>query len=208
MDKGLWEMIGFLQLAKLQSSDNTDNPPPITTTYTHTGKRGRPRIHIDPDILANSVQFRGTQALTSTYKVSARTIRRRALEEGIVEPGAPVYVTHQNPDGTTYRVYASSTGLQSELTDDELDVVVSQLLTTYPDLGRRLLRGHLFTLGYAIPRVRVQQSYSRVHGPPLAAFGVRRITRRVYRVAGYNSLTHHDGQHGWFTIILMFSSLY
>jgi len=51
-------------------------------------------------------------------------------------------------------------------------------------------------LGYNVPCSRLQASYARVHRPPVSAFGVRRIQRRVYNVPGYNSLCHHDGQHG------------
>lgn len=46
-----------------------------------------------------------------------------------------------------------------------------------------------------MPRERIIESYLRVYGTP-GVFGDRAIHRRVYTVAGANSLWHHDGQHG------------
>jgi hypothetical protein len=59
-----------------------------------------------------------------------------------------------------------------------------------------MIDGHLRHMGHRISRVRLQQSYSHVHGAPVSEFGPRRIHRRVYNVPGPNSLWHHDGQHG------------
>jgi hypothetical protein len=71
-----------------------------------------------------------------------------------------------------------------------------EILQMFPTFGRRMIDGHLQYLGHHVPRKRLQASYARVNGPPVSAFGVRSITRRVYNVPGYNSLAHHDGQHG------------
>jgi len=37
---------------------------------------------------------------------------------------------------------------------------------------------HFKHLGHRVPRRRLQESYTRIHGPPLGAFGPRRILRR------------------------------
>ncbi|KAJ3507999.1 hypothetical protein NMY22_g16756 [Coprinellus aureogranulatus] len=47
-----------------------------------------------------------------------------------------------------------------------------------------------------VPRSRIEASYRRVHGPTTNTFNRQRIPRRKYNVKGYNSLIHHDGQHG------------
>src|SRR5271170_3894100 len=190
------KMIEDLQLAKTRSIDTPDAPPIPLTQLIHTGRRGRPRVEIDPEILATSIQLRGPTELAQVFGTSARTIRRRALEHGIVQPGDPVYVDFVDIDGNSTRIYTSSTGSQSELTDDQLDESMLQILHAFPTFGRRLIDGHLHHLGHHVPRSRIQASYARVNGPPVSAFGVRRIKRRVYRVPGYNSLSHHDGQHG------------
>ncbi|KIY61682.1 hypothetical protein CYLTODRAFT_325120, partial [Cylindrobasidium torrendii FP15055 ss-10] len=57
------------------------------------------------------------------------------------------------------------------------------------------ITGHLRHLGLTVPRERIREAYERVMGAP-ASLVNRSITRRVYRVAGPNSLWHHDGQHG------------
>jgi hypothetical protein len=201
-------MMADLEVAKTASTDEPDIPPAVHTTITHTGGRGRPRIEIDSDILATAYQLAGPARLSEVFGVSARTIRRRALEQEIVQPGNPVYVTFTDDEGNTTRVYTSATGSQSTLTDEELDTIMLDILTTSPSFGRRMIDGHLHYLGQHVPRRRIQESYACVNGPPVAAFGLRRIQRRVYRVAGYNSLQHHDGQHGKFIFLLtMYHSL-
>jgi hypothetical protein len=59
-----------------------------------------------------------------------------------------------------------------------------------------MIDGQLHYLCIIVPHAHMQESYTCVHGPPVAAFGIRCITQWVYKVQGYNSLAHHDGQHG------------
>jgi hypothetical protein len=113
----------------------------------------------------------------------------------LVEPGARVYTDTTRTDGTVVRTYASTSRPVSTLTDEELDVLMTSILEIFPDFGRRMLMGRLKADGHHVPRARVTASYLRVHGSP-GRFGVRFIHRRPYRVAGANSLWHHDGQHG------------
>jgi hypothetical protein len=77
----------------------------------------------------------------------------------------------------------------------ELDRILSAVLDIFPTFCRRMLSGHLKAAGHHVPRERIAASYVRVHGSP-GIFGDRSIHRKVYRVAGANSLAHHDGQHG------------
>lgn len=58
-----------------------------------------------------------------------------------------------------------------------------------------MIYGHLHSNGHRVPRERIAAAYIRVHGTP-GTFAGRRIHRKVYNVAGPNSLWHHDGQHG------------
>jgi hypothetical protein len=169
----------------------------------HAGLPGRPSIHIDPNFLAASVPLRGSTHIAATIGCSARTARRRALEQGLVEPGPPVHIDHINDDGTTTRFWTSSTGSVSTLSDEDLDTMTRQILETFPNFGRRMIDGHFKHMWHRVPRRRLQESYTRVHGPPLGAFGPCRIHRRTYKVPGPNSLTHHDGQHGvWSSVAL------
>ncbi|PPQ99689.1 hypothetical protein CVT26_009115 [Gymnopilus dilepis] len=190
-------MVTALEQARDQSNDVPDAPPIITSGLSYTGRRGRPRIEINPDLLATAIDLRGgPTSLATVFGCAPRTIRRRALEYGIAEPGPPVYVDYVLDDGTTSRVFRSSTRAASVIEDDELDRIVASILEAFPTIGRRMIHGHLRFLDVVVSRTRIQESYRRVHGAPVGGFGIRRIERRVYSVAGPNSLWHHDGQHG------------
>jgi hypothetical protein len=134
--------------------------------------------------------------LAQVFDCSARTIRRRALDYGLAEPGPPVYVEYEHDDGSIFRFYGSSSGATSNISDDELDAITSQIVDIFPNFGRRMIDGHLKHLGHKVPRSHVQASYARVHGAPASSFGSCRIQNRVYSVPRPNSLAHHDGQHG------------
>ncbi|KAF7345496.1 hypothetical protein MVEN_01568100 [Mycena venus] len=156
---------------------------------------GRPRIEIDPEFLAQAIQLRGPAHLASVFRCSARTVRRRLLHHGLSEPGQRVYNDTPQADGTIARSYTSTSRPVSTLTDSELDALLTSILEVFPDFGRRMLMGRLKSAGHHVPRDRITASYLRVHGTP-GRFGVRSIHRKPYKVAGANSLWHHDGQHG------------
>ncbi|KAL0070085.1 hypothetical protein AAF712_002572 [Marasmius tenuissimus] len=156
-----------------------------------------PRTYIDPHLLSIAVESQTVEEKwRKFFNVHVRTLRRRALEQGLVEPGEPVYVDFETEEGVIMRVYRSSTGPMSDITDEDLDEAMHSIITAFPSFGRRLIQGELRFMGIHVPRSRVQASYLRVVGLPTQSFGVRRITRRIYTVPGPNSLWHHDGQHG------------
>ncbi|KAF7377212.1 hypothetical protein MSAN_00140900 [Mycena sanguinolenta] len=192
-EQSLASMVDALSDARHQSSDPPTAPTLVVTTRTSSG--GRPRVDIDREILAQALSLRGPTHLQDVFHVSARTIRRRALEYGLVEPGAPVYTDAPQPDGTVSRTYTSTSAPVSTITDEELDSILASILQTFPNFGRRMLKGRLKVMGHRVPRDRIAASYLRVHGSP-GSFGARHIHRTPYTVAGANSLWHHDGQHG------------
>ncbi|KAG2345292.1 hypothetical protein BDR05DRAFT_998427 [Suillus weaverae] len=195
MNDSLNAMIADLDEGKDQSADEPDMAPIEVMSTVHTHQRGGPQIEINPDILATALQFAGPTRLGAIFGIAPHTMRRRALEHEIVEPGNPVYVEFTDDEGETLRYYTSSTAAQSSLPNDELDAIMLQILTQYLHFRCYMIDGQLRHIGVIVPRSRIQASYARIHGPPVAAFGVRCITRQVYNVKGYNSLTHHDGQH-------------
>jgi hypothetical protein len=69
-------MIADLEFAKGQSADIPDAPPIDPVTRIYTGQPGRPRIEIDPDVLATSMQFCGPTALAQVFDVGACTVCR------------------------------------------------------------------------------------------------------------------------------------
>lgn len=189
-------MINCLDMAAQQSADPPERPFGPTSNRVSTGQRGPARVEINPQLLALGLELRGPTHLASVFGCHPRTIRRRALEMGLVTPGAPVYTDYEQEDGTTIRIYRSSAGASSVLSDEELDEIMAYILEAFPSFGRRMIDGHLKHLGHQVPRSRIQASYTRVYGLPSNRFGPRRIERRVYSVPGPNSLWHHDGQHG------------
>ena len=187
-------MLKSLDDAKHQSADPPDAPALVVASKIYSGQPGRPRLEIDQNFLQHALQHRGPSGLAEIFNCSRRTIRRRALEYGLVVPGEPVYHEIQTDTGTE-RVFTSTTGPVASLTDSDLDAKIAEILCTFPSFGHRMLKGRLRAMGYNVPASCIASSYIRVHGIP-STFGDRRIERRQYSVPGPLSLVHHDGQHG------------
>lgn len=192
----VYDMLQCLDKAATQSLDPANGPPITASHLVHTGQARRPSIYIPRDVLAAALQYRGPTHLAPIFNCCPRTIRCIALDYGLVEPGPPVYVKYIHDDGLSYRFYTSSTGPVSDLSDDELNTLIAEIVQRFPNFGRCMIDGHLKHLGHRVPCSRVQAAYLRVHGPPAASFGRTQIERQVYLVPGPNSLWHHDGQHG------------
>ena len=126
-----------------------------------------------------------------------RTVRRRALEQGLVSAGSPVYTTVQNEDGSTSREYhiQGPRSRSSRMTDSQLDDNIRNIMQNFSLHGREMVQGYLLGEGEVVPMPRIRQSIVRVNGPPIP-FGYRERHRQAYNVPGANSLWHHDGQHG------------
>lgn len=189
------DMVKALDEACHRSMDPPSMPAPAVTHRHRTGRPGRPRIEIDPAFLANALVHRGPHMLEHVTNCSSRTIRRRALEQGLVQPGLPVFTEQIEEDGTITRLHTSTTAATSNLSDEQLDTLIAATLEAFPQFGRSMLRGSLRAAGHRVPMDRITASYLRVHGSP-GAFGERAIHRKTYAVPGANSLWHHDGQHG------------
>ncbi|KAJ8514850.1 hypothetical protein ONZ45_g7659 [Pleurotus djamor] len=192
-----WRRSAEAMVAALQEATqhSTDPPAPRTRRFlwTETGN-GRPKFQIDPAFLAHALQHRGSTAIGKLLGVGPRTVRRRALEHGLVSPGSAVYQDVDQDDGTTTRIWTSTTPPVSTLSNDDLDVLMVEILQIFPFIGRKMIRGELDARGHRVPIARIRQSYLRVHGPP-PAFNNRIITRKEYTVSGVNSVWHHDGNH-------------
>lgn len=195
LQQSVADMVSQLDAACHQSTDLPERPS-ITVSYKSSmGKRGRPRTEIDPVFLSQALELRGPTHLAPVFGCSSRTIRRRALENGLAQPGEPVYRDQEQPDGTITRTFHSSTRPVSNITNAQLDSLITEILEVFPAFGRRMITGRLKAAGHHVPRERIAASFIRVHGSP-GIFGDRSIHRKIYKVAGANSLAHHDGQHG------------
>lgn len=164
-------MLSALDVVADRSADIVEHPPAIPIEISHTGRPGRPRKDINPQILEASLQLRGVTHLAPVFQCSSRTIRRRALEYGLAESGPPVYITYEDPEsGETLRMYRSSTAPMSMLSDNELDSVIAHILSVFPSFGRRMIGGHLEHLGHHVPRDRVGILRSSNWGPCTSDF--------------------------------------
>lgn len=172
----------YLDQARHASSDPLEVPMIPFAQKIQTGVRGRPRIEMDPSLLSTALTLGPKTRVAKTASCSARTIRRRQQDYGIITPGPSrqTGTLHPHPH---------------EITDEQLDQYSSIIIQDFPTFGRRLTTAALRANGIIVPESRVRDSLARVSGTP-GTFGGRRVHRRCYKVAGANSLWHHDGQHG------------
>ena len=178
-----------LDQARHASSDPLVDPT-IQFAYTiHTGRRGRPRIEVEPSLLSTALTLRPKTRIANTAMCSARTIRRRQLEYGIAVPGPSLSQTQHIGENN------NNPSSREPIDDAELDWHLAIIIQDFPTFGRRLATASLRANGVIVSESRVRDSLTRINGAP-GVFGGRRVHRRRYKVAGANSLWHHDGQHG------------
>jgi hypothetical protein len=185
------DMIHALDQDLHRLQDGPVVPPPPLVEHIATG--GRPRIHIDLRFLRDRLPRGQRSEIAKLLKVSSRTVRRRSLEHRLAAHGPPVF--NQNGRTRVHNPVSRGRLPTSHILDEELDTAVALILRSFPNFGRINTIGQLRHLGIWVSRERVRCSLRRIQGFP-AAFGRRNIQRRTYRVAGPNSLWHHDGQHG------------
>ncbi|KAJ7451459.1 hypothetical protein B0H11DRAFT_1877199 [Mycena galericulata] len=213
----------YAQLVR-QNSEIFEAAELETVLTIATSGAGRPRIHIDPDFLRWAYSQRSTASIHRYLGVSRNTVRSALLEYGIstpqsnpfpnpnltpseldlqtvddiLDPEMPIPIhlpaevqvlANGNP------AIASYTGPLSDISDEDLDILLLQLRSHFRRAGLAMLDGMLRRLGHRVQRERVRQSLLRID-PVRRIFERIRIRRRIYSVPGPNSLWHHDGQHG------------
>uniref|UniRef100_A0A8C1VQK0 Integrase catalytic domain-containing protein n=1 Tax=Cyprinus carpio TaxID=7962 RepID=A0A8C1VQK0_CYPCA len=92
--------------------------------------------------------------------------------------------------------FISLRGRYSRISDAQLDEQIRELVGVNYELGPEAVRARLHAEGTIVQRRRVRASMLRID-PEGAAYRAmsHRLQRRVYRVAGPNSLWHIDGNH-------------
>ncbi|TCD60521.1 hypothetical protein EIP91_009938 [Steccherinum ochraceum] len=176
-------MIADLDEATHISSDPPDAPAQSVVRIIRTGRRGRPRKDFERDFLEQALLLRGPVGIAGSLdgEACSRTVRRRAVEKGLSEPGQPVHTTQTEADGTVTHTYTSTAAPVSTLSDDDLDREVSKIIQIFPTVGRSMIWGSLKSKGHN----------------PFLVLAVDPSNVGVIRLrAGANSLWHHDGQHG------------
>ena len=83
----------------------------------------------------------------------------------------------------------------SDLSDSELDSLISSVKETHPNDGEVMVAGHLLSCGVRVPRVRLRASIHRVDTEGTAERRSIAIKRRTYHVSRPNEVWHIDGHH-------------
>lgn len=143
---------------------------------SHTKKRGRPRKVIDPNILHEAFQ-KGRRipstTLASVLGVDPKTLRARTKELDI---------------DTKY----------SDISDGDLDKLISSYLQERPTSGRSYIMGRLRSgESLKIQRHRITNSMNRVNqlGQGMRRRAGRKKKRTQYHVPRPHALWHIDGHH-------------
>ena len=129
---------------------------------------GRPRLAITEtqlEALHHTAGFRWND-VARIFNVSSRTLRRRRHELGM------------RVEGREY----------SEVTDDQVDNIVGEVLRRTPSAGLRLVQGSLNQQGLVVQRARILGSLRRVDPVTSSLRNARQIIRRRYNVTSPNSL--------------------
>ena len=146
------------------------NEPLVHVGVTRSGLVGRPRLQVLQKHLQtwhNDAGFRWAD-IGRILEISDRTLRRRIRHEF----GLPVGM------GEHF----------SDITDDELDVNVREILQATPNAGQRLVEGGLRHRGVRIQRHRIQEAIRRVDPVVSTLRAAQQIVRGVYSVPCPNAL--------------------
>ena len=134
---------------------------------------GRPSYIVGRGQLVYFIEHGFTaQQMSNMLGVSLSTIRRRMNEYGL----------------SIQQTY-------STINNDELNHLVRQCLSAFPNAGYRMVGGWLRQNGYRVQETRVRQSLREVDPVGIANRWLHCIRRRVYNVSSSQALWHLDGNH-------------
>lgn len=83
----------------------------------------------------------------------------------------------------------------SEISDNDLDLKLGEILKDFPLCGENLLRQMITLKGIRVPRWRLRESIHRMDAHGVCERQAGRLHRRVYDVTGPNHLWHIDTNH-------------
>lgn len=138
-----------------------------------TGRRGRPRKHVDENLLREAMDPRrniNISNLARRLKVGRDTLRRELKRFGI------------SRDFT-------------QISNTELDAIVKSFRHNNPESGIGYLVGHIRSHRIRVQRDRVRRSVARVDQIGRTLRRKAKVHRRKYQVSRPNALWHIDGHH-------------
>ena len=151
------------------NNQNYGHREPFRSELVSSGQAGRLRFNITEEqivVLRERLGFRWTD-IASLLHVSTRTLNRRRRENGMAVGQAESF---------------------SQITNDELDNLIRDILTVTPQSGLGLIRGALRSRGLLVQRHRVISALQRLDPVTSALRMSRMIIRRKYNVPCPNAL--------------------
>ena len=88
-----------------------------------------------------------------------------------------------------------TTGQYADISEAELDSIMSTLVRNFPNSGITMMWGHLRSMSIHVPRRKVSESLHRVNPISVLIRQCTTVSRRAYSVPAPNSLWHIDGLH-------------
>lgn len=146
--------------------------PFLSTASQSDTYRGRPKllVNLDHVELLQNAGYTWID-IAKVFKISRSTLWRRITESGMCIDN------------------------YTDISDADLDSVVANTQIHFPNMGLRLLQGHLKTMDIKIQRKRLRESFQRINKFNSTMRWHQPIARRTYSVPGPNSLWHIDGHH-------------
>ncbi len=88
-------------------------------------------------------------------------------------------------------------GTYTNLSDQDLDTAVQEILNIQPHTGNKRMAGYLAARGFRVQQQRIRESMRRVdpEGTLMRALVINVINRRRYSVPSPLALWHIDGNH-------------
>lgn len=142
----------------------------------NTGSVGRPSLDIPKETLKFYLNYGFSLCkISEILGVSRKTISRRIQIFGLSEE-IPRY---------------------SDISNEDLDIIVSNIYKDFPNCGIRRMKGFLTSRGIRVQWQRVRSSLWRIdsEGILLRTMQLNLVNRRHYSVPGPLSLWHLDGNH-------------
>ncbi|PIK57985.1 hypothetical protein BSL78_05073 [Apostichopus japonicus] len=161
------------ELLRIPSTSSEDDR--FQCLVERTSSRGRPRISVSQaQIVSQRRIHRGWGAISGVLGISRTTLYRRRRQ-----------LQMRTSQGSNY----------SDITDEELDRIIRDILRISPNAGERIVIGALRGRAICITRQRIRLALRRIDPVGRILRRTRSIVRRTYTVAGPNEVWHLDGNH-------------
>ena len=137
--------------------------------------KGRPKCKISEEQITLMLNLRfSIPEIAKLLNVSVSTVKRRMTKYG-----------------------CRQRSVYSTITDDELDNLLSTIISENPQTGYKRMIGYLKVRNIIVQEKRLREALRRVdpEGVLLRSLQLKVISRRKYKVKGTNSLWHIDGNH-------------